>query len=319
MIFYKHRHQFLLKDKQFVGQRLDRVLAIFLPEESRSKILGFIKEGFVKVNGHLTKPAYKVKIGDSVDVEFPPPKISELAPEKIPLKILFEDTDLLIIDKPAGLAVHPPSEREQTGTLVNALLHYLGRRLSRVGGVLRPGIVHRLDKDTSGVLVVAKNDRIHRKLAALFEKREVEKTYLALVNGVLKPGEGIIEASIGRSLQYRKKMAVSHFKGKEAVTKYKVLEYIDGYTLAEVTLLTGRTHQIRVHFASIGFPVVGDNVYGNDKVNAFFEKKFGLKRQFLHAHSIGFTHPITGKKINVKAVLADDLRKVLEELKKVSS
>ena len=295
-------------DQVTPGQRLDKWLAERLPDHSRTEIQRWIREGLVRVNGRASKPGYKLEPGDVVEVDVPAPvPYEEIKPEPIPLNILYEDDDLLVIDKPAGMVVHP-APGHTSGTLVNAILYHCPD-LRGVGGVERPGIVHRLDKDTSGLILVAKHDRAHRELQRQFKEREIEKAYLALVEGHLQPKEGRIEAPIGRDKRHRKRMAVIR-DGREAVTEYRVIAYYDDYTLVEVYPLTGRTHQIRVHFAFIGHPLVGDTVYGRRKQRL----KPWLKRQFLHAHRLRFRLPRTGEWVEFTSPLPEDLQAVLDKL-----
>jgi 23S rRNA pseudouridine1911/1915/1917 synthase len=296
------------------GVRLDRIMAARFKDKTRQYIQKLIEDGFVLVDGKISKSGRKLKIGEKVNAVFPAPKELELVAAKIPLKIVYEDKNLLIVDKPAGMVVHPGAGQSHIkDSMVNAVLHYCKGSLSGIGGVLRPGIVHRLDKDTSGLLIVAKNDKTHQYLMNLFKERHVEKNYFALLCGHLSPEKGTIEAPIGRARGDRKKMAVSEH-GKEAVTKYRVMKYFKGCTYVEIRLITGRTHQIRVHFNSIGFPVIGDTVYGNLKVNKNFEQEYGLSRLFLHAGRIGFVMPGKKELSFYEAPLPAALKKVLKLL-----
>jgi 23S rRNA pseudouridine1911/1915/1917 synthase len=280
-----------------------------MPDRSRSEIQRWIKDGHVTVNGTPFKASYKVQPGDEVTITIPPPSPADIEPEAIPLHILYEDANLLVINKQAGMVVHPvPGGVHRRGTLVNAVLSHVPN-LS-IGGEERPGIVHRLDKDTSGVILVAKNDMAQRALQAQFKGRTVEKVYLALVEGEPPTLRGRIEAPIGRDLRNRQRMAVvTEEKGRAAVTEFTVRERLGGYTLIEVRLLTGRTHQIRVHLAYIGLPVVGDIVYGHRR------KQLQCPRQFLHAHRIGFRLPETGEWKEFVAPLPADLEEVLQRLR----
>jgi 23S rRNA pseudouridine1911/1915/1917 synthase len=289
------------------GERLDRFLARSLPELTRSRLRHLIDEGLVTVDGKLpAKAGLALAAGARVRVTTPPPEPSELAPEPVPLHVVYEDDDLLIVDKPAGMPVHPaPGHAAQT--LVNALLAY-APQLSRAGGEGRPGIVHRLDKDTSGLIIVAKNDAAHAALARQLKAREVEKTYVALVEGRLAQREGVIDAPLGRHPAQRKKQAVVA-GGRAARTRFRVLREIDGRTLLEVHPETGRTHQIRVHLASIGHPVAGDRTYGPGRPPVP-----SLRRQFLHASRLAFRHPRTGARIELEAELPDDLQQALDAL-----
>jgi len=287
------------------GVRLDRFLAQACPDLSRAYVQKLIEAGAITVDGKPTKSSTKVSAGASVNLAIPPPKPSGLVAEQIPLVIVYEDDDLLVVDKPAGLVVHP-APGHHTGTLVNALLaHYPTLRIS---DTLRPGIVHRLDKDTSGLMVVAKNDRAFASLVDQMKNGQVGKVYLVLVEGRLKSRHGTIDAPIGRDTRNRKKMAVVP-SGKPARTHFEVLEEMDGYTLAKARLETGRTHQIRVHFASIGHPVVGDRVYGHRK------GAFSISRQFLHAHRLSFNLPSNGREVQFESPLPADLQRVLDGLR----
>ncbi len=282
------------------GGRLDRFVADRLPELSRTRARELIDAGLVTVNGRPGKASLKLEPGDAVTVTVPPEKPLDLAPEAIPLAIIYEDDDLLVIDKPAGLPVHP-APGHPGHTLVNAVLSYLPR-LKQETGDLRPGIVHRLDKDTSGLILVAKNRTAQANLSAQFAARTVSKTYLVLVRGTLTPERGVIEASIGRDARNRQRMAVVE-KGRAARTAYEVKKVFRGYTLAEIHPETGRTHQIRVHLNAIGYPVVGDATYG---VPVPF-----LDRQFLHAHRLTFRLPSTGEEATFTSPLPPDLEKAL--------
>lgn len=288
------------------GERVDKYIAEHLPDLSRSLVQRLIREGRVTVNGAETRASYRVEGDDEIIVRVPPPEATELEPEPIPLDVVYEDEDLIVINKPAGLVVHP-SHGHRKGTLVNAILAHCPD-LAGINGTLRPGIVHRLDKDTSGLIIVAKNDAAQQSLQRQFKRREVRKTYLALVEGRLEPERGLIEAPVGRDPHHRKRMAVVARGGREARTEYRVLETLADHTLVEVHPLTGRTHQVRVHFASLGHPLVGDPVYG------FRRQRLGLGRQFLHAWKLGFHLPSSGRPIELTAELPQDLRRVLEQL-----
>lgn len=283
--------------------RLDKYVCAQVPKLSRTKVQKLIAEGNITVNGQPAKPGLRLNLGDKIDISIPPTQPSTLKPEAIPIKIIYEDDDLLAVDKPAGLTVHP-APGHPAHTLVNAILAHFPH-LADIGDSLRPGVVHRLDKDTSGVMLVAKNSAAQANLARQFKSHSVTKDYLALVRGKLEPENGIIEADIGRDSRNRKKMAVVA-QGREARTEYRVVRYIGGYTLLEVMPETGRTHQIRVHLAAIGFPVVGDKVYG---VKAPF-----LSRQFLHASRLGFKLPSTGEYVEFESKLPPDLEQALEEI-----
>jgi 23S rRNA pseudouridine1911/1915/1917 synthase len=287
------------------GERLDKYIASKLPAVSRSYIQKLIDDTKVTVNNRPEKASYKLSAGDFIVVSIPQIDTTSLKAEPIPLVILYEDDDLLVIDKPPGLTVHPaPGHPEHT--LVNAVLSHFPELTDSGGERLRPGIVHRLDKDTSGLVLVAKNRESLANLSEQFKSRSVTKIYLTLVKGHLKPESGLIEANLGRDKGNRKRMAITE-NGKEARTRYRVIKYFaDGYTLLEIKLETGRTHQIRVHLAAIGFPVVGDITYG---VKSSF-----LSRQFLHAHRIGFKLPSTGEFIEFQSELPQDLKMALEQI-----
>ena len=283
------------------GTRLDRYVCERCPELSRTQAQRLITDGYITVNNHVAKAGLKLNVGDKLDIVIPPSAPSSVLPEAIPLTILYEDDDLLIVDKPVGLAVHP-APGHPSHTLVNAILSYYPN-LADIGDSLRPGIVHRLDKDTSGVMLVAKNSAAQAELAEQFKARSVVKAYMVLVKGHLSPESGVIEAPIGRDLRNRKLMAVAA-NGKEARTEYRVAKYIDDYTLLEVRPETGRTHQIRVHLAAIGYPVVGDKVYG--------VKSPYLSRQFVHASRLGFKLPSTGEYVEFESELPLDLVQALK-------
>ncbi len=285
------------------GARLDRFIADNCPELTRTRAQGLIVDGFITVNGQQARPSLRLDSGDSVDIIIPPASPSPLMPEAIPLSIIYEDEDLLVVDKPAGLTVHP-APGHPGHTLVNALLSRIPH-LARMGDSLRPGIVHRLDKDTSGLMIVAKNHVAQLNLIEQFRTRSVVKVYLVLVKGRLMPEKGIIDAAIGRDAQNRKRMAVVR-EGRPARTQYQVVKYINSYTLLEIVPETGRTHQIRVHLAAIGYPVVGDSVYG--------VKLPLLSRQFLHACRLGFRLPSSGEYVEFKSDLPEDLERALREI-----
>ncbi len=297
------------------GERLDKYVAEMVADLSRSRVQKLIEEGLITVNGGVAKQSYPVGSGDEILVRIPQPEPMEVKPQAIPLDIVYEDRDIIVVDKPPGMVVHP-AYGHRTGTLVNAVLaHYPD--LAGVGDARRPGIVHRLDKDTSGLIIVAKSDAARRHLQRQFKRREVHKIYLALLEGSLEPARGVIEAPIGRDKRRRKRMAVVE-GGREARTEYRVVEYFDDaggasrpHTLVEAEPETGRTHQVRVHFASIGHPLVGDPVYG------FRKQPLSLPRQFLHAQTLGFRLPDSDEYIELTAELPDDLRAVLEELRRL--
>ncbi|MFY9814592.1 MAG: RluA family pseudouridine synthase [Dehalococcoidales bacterium] len=289
------------------GFRLDKFVSENCPGLSRSQAQKLIDEGNVLVNGIAEKASHKTEAGEKIEITVPPPAPTGLLPEAIPVKIIYEDDDLLVIDKPAGLTVHP-APGHPSHTLVNAVLSHLNE-IEDDGEVTRPGIVHRLDKDTSGVMLVAKNNVALANLADQFKARTVKKTYITLVKGILRPDKGVIDAPIGRDSGDRKKMAVTgESRGRAARTNYRVIRYVGKNTLLEIMPETGRTHQIRVHLAAIGYPVFGDITYG--KKSAF------LNRQFLHAQKIGFNLPATGKWVEFESPLPEDLEQALKELDK---
>ena len=280
------------------GERIDKFLAEADGELTRSCAVKLIEEGSVTVNGAAPSKNLRLKAGDSICVEIPEPVLPDARPEDIPLDIVYEDDDLLVVNKPRGMVVHPAAGYPD-GTLVNALLHHCGASLSGINGVLRPGIVHRIDKDTSGLLIVAKNDRSHRLLAEQIKEHSFTRKYQAVVVGNIKDDRGTINAPIGRHPTDRKKMTVTQKNSREAVTHYRVIERYKGYTHVELTLETGRTHQIRVHMAHIGHPVAGDPVYGGKKYLA------SLNGQCLHAYYISFVHPVTGETLTLSAPLPE--------------
>lgn len=290
----------------FGGSRLDAFLAA-KTGVSRARAQKLIARQLVFVNGSPAAKSDIIKKTDKISVDFPASEPSGLKPEDIPIKILYEDDDLMVLSKPPGLVVHP-APGHLSGTLVNALLAHT-KGLSGVGGTDRPGIVHRLDRDTSGLMIVAKTDEAHQGLAAALKKREIRKTYTTLVEGSLPDDEGEIVAPVGRHLKDRKKMAVSVGRGRDAVTRWRALEHFKGYTLIEVSLITGRTHQIRVHLQHIGHPVAGDPVYGRGA-----GKSLQLNRQFLHASGLSFKHPVTGREMVFKDELPSDLQEALKRL-----
>lgn len=288
-----------------IGQRIDKYIAE-KQELSREAVQRLIEEERILVNGNPTKPSYIVQIGDEVTIQMPEAKETDLKPQEIPLDIIYEDDDIIVVNKAKGMVVHP-AVGNPDGTLVNAIMAHCKGNLSGIGGELRPGIVHRLDKDTSGLLIIAKNDKAHLRISEQIQNREVKKTYLALVKGVVPENEATIKMPIGRSTKDRKKMAVTP-KGKEAITHFKVLERFAKYTYLEVNIETGRTHQIRVHMAEIGHPVVGDMVYSNGK------NEFNIEGQMLHAHRLEFKHPITGKAMCLEAPLPEYFSEILTNL-----
>ena len=295
--------QLIQKDENI---RVDKLLSERFPDLSRANIQRLIEQGKITLNGGKLRPSYKGKIGDIIQIEDEEPKEIELKPENIPLDVLYEDNDIIVINKAKGMVVHPGNGNPD-GTLVNAILAKCKDSLSGIGGEIRPGIVHRLDKDTSGVIIVAKNDKAHMELSRQIQAREVKKIYWALVRGIIKENEATINMPIGRSTKDRKKMAVRK-EGKEAITHFKVLKRWGAYTLLEVHIETGRTHQIRVHLSQIGYPVVGDAVYSNGK------NPFGVEGQMLHAKSIEFMHPTKKEKLKIEAPLPEYFVEVLNKL-----
>ena len=295
------------------GARLDRYLAGRLPELSRTRIQELIDEGHVRLNGALARRSYRVAAGETIEVEVLPRPPLEAVPEAIPIEVLYEDDDVVVVNKPAGMTVHAGAGTAR-GTLVNALLHRL-EKLSAAGGALRPGIVHRLDRATSGVLVVARNDAAHWRLAEQFRARRVEKTYIALVHGSLEREAGSIGLPIARDPRRRTRMTARGRAGREARTDWRVLARLDGFTLVEAALRTGRTHQIRVHFSALRHPIVGDTLYGAPRyARAGRQMLPPLGRNFLHAVRIGFIHPRRGEPVEVGAPLPAELRVYLERL-----
>ncbi len=297
--------------------RLDKALA-GASDLSRERVKALIGEGKVEVDGvRATSASAKVQAGASFAVHIPPPSDPQAYPQDIPLEIVFEDEHLVVVDKPAGMVVHPAAGNPD-GTLVNALLHHCGGSLSGIGGVARPGIVHRIDKDTSGLLVVAKSDAAHEGLAKQFADHSLERAYLAVCGGCPRPAEGTVSGRIGRSEANRKKMAVlpdDSSRGKHAVTHYKTLEKFDNAALVECRLETGRTHQVRVHLASIGHALLGDPVYGRTPAPLRATlKSLEFQRQALHAAVLGFVHPVTGKRVRFASELPADMRELIDEL-----
>jgi 23S rRNA pseudouridine1911/1915/1917 synthase len=300
---------------EMAGWRLDRALAAAVPTLSRERLKALVSSGEVTVDGRQERdPARKVKGGEAVSVIIPPASPSEAISQDIPLDIRFEDDHLLVVEKPAGLVVHPAAGNLD-GTLVNALLHHCAGRLSGIGGVARPGIVHRIDKDTSGLLLVAKTDRAHAGLAAQFAKHTIGRRYLAVVAGLPTPPAGRIETNLARSEANRQKIAVvSPPRGKHAITHYRVLEPLRGAALVECRLETGRTHQVRVHMAHIGHPLLGDPVYGQGR-QAELCRRLGFQRQALHAAELKFEHPISKEILTFESVVPPDIQELLSALR----
>jgi 23S rRNA pseudouridine1911/1915/1917 synthase len=295
--------------------RLDTFLRAQFPALSRGAIQRLIEQGHIRVNDQAVKPTHTPRAGERIVIRWPEPKPATARPEDIPLTVLCEDDDLLVLNKPPGLVTHPSAGHDE-GTLVNALLHHCEGQLSGIGGVARPGIVHRLDKETSGCLVVAKNDATHLALSAQFADRHVHKVYHAIVCGTVTPDQGDIHAAIARHPTHRKQMAVTDGSGRDAWTSYRVLERLREATLIEATLHTGRTHQVRVHFKHLGFPVVGDATYGN-RQNSRLAELTGViaPRQMLHARKLAFEHPRTKRALVCEAPWLEDFVAVLEALR----
>jgi 23S rRNA pseudouridine1911/1915/1917 synthase len=293
------------------AQRLDLYLAGLLPDLSRTMLGQLIKAGGVLIDGKIRKSGYRIKQAEEVTVSIPAPAALDVIPEKVDFVIVHEDDDILVVSKPPGIVVHPSHSHSQ-GTLVHGLLHYLDE-LPVIGGEHRPGIVHRLDKDTSGLLIVAKNDQSHRYLSSLFKKRQIKKTYHAVVAGRLPSAEGFVDAQIGRHPVQRKKMAVAAERGRAAVTRWRVLDEFAGpFTYVELRPETGRTHQLRVHMASLGHPIIGDRLYGRKHC------RYGglvIKRQCLHAYALSFTHPRSGKRMSFTAPVWADMQEIIDVLK----
>lgn len=297
-------------DIENANKRIDGFLSKFDDNYSRTAIQKMIENEKISVNGQKIKPSYKVQENDIIEIEEEPPKEIELKPQEIPVEILYEDNDIIVINKPKGMVVHPANGNPD-GTLVNAVMAICKDSLSGIGGEIRPGIVHRLDKNTSGAIIVAKNDKAHINLSEKLKNHEIEKTYIALVRGIVKENNATINMPIGRSKTDRKKMAVDQ-KGKNAITHFKVLErfYKNNCTLLEIKIETGRTHQIRVHLSYIGYSIIGDDIYSNGK------NKWNIQGQCLHAKSLKFKHPITGKDLYIDAKLPEYFENLINELKK---
>ena len=297
----------IIVKKEEENNRIDAYLSTKIETASRVTIQRLIEEGKILVNNKKTKASYKIQEKDEVIVEEDKPKEVSIKAQNIPIEILYEDNDIIVVNKPKGLVVHPANGNPD-GTLVNAIMAICKGTLSGIGGELRPGIVHRLDKDTSGLLIVAKNDNAHVKMSEQIKNHEVKKTYIALVRGVFKENEATIDMPIGRSPSDRKKMAVNK-NGKNAITHIKVLKRFDKYTLLQVNIETGRTHQIRVHLSHIGYPIVGDYTYSNGK------NEFDVIGQCLHAQKLEFKHPITQKDMCLEAELPQYFKDILDKLK----
>jgi 23S rRNA pseudouridine1911/1915/1917 synthase len=309
------RSEVLTIEHTLPSARLDTFLRGKFPAVSRGAIQRLIEQGHIQVNGRTVKPTHTPRAGEQVEVHWPEARAAEAQPEEMALNVLFEDETLLVLNKPPGLVVHPAAGHEEH-TLVNALLHHCAGQLSGIGGVARPGIVHRLDKDTSGCLVVAKNDETHLALSAQFATRKVEKIYHAILCGELPRDQGEIHAAIARHPSHRKRMAVDDAAGRDARTSYHVLERLQGATLVEAVLHTGRTHQIRVHFQFLGFPLVGDATYGNRQNQHLSDLAgYAAPRQMLHAWHLTFSHPRTAKRLSFEAPLPEDFLDALAALR----
>ncbi len=297
------KKEYLVKED---GVRLDKYISQIDNEISRMMIQKLIENNKVYVNNKIEKASYKVKINDKIEMEIEEPKEAKLKPEKLPLNVIYEDTDIIIINKEKGMVVHPGNGNPD-GTLANAIMERCKDSLSGIGGEIRPGIVHRIDKDTSGIIIVAKNDKSHIDISNQIKEHKTTKTYIALVRGIVKENEASIDMPIGRSKKDRKKMAVDK-DGKKAVTHFKVLKRYSDCTLLEIVIETGRTHQIRVHLSEIGYPIIGDYTYSNGK------NRFNIEGQMLHAYKIKFIHPTTKKEVEFVADLPKYFKEIIEKL-----
>ena len=298
----------IIADEAGEGVRIDKFIATQNEELSRSYIKKLIEDGMVTVNGRSVKPSFQISDNDSIRLTVPEKTIPDIVPEDIPLDIIYEDNDIVIVNKPKDMVVHPAAGN-YSGTLVNALMYHCRENLSGINGILRPGIVHRIDKDTTGLLVICKNDRAHRNVAEQLKEHSINRRYEAICIGGLNNDEGTIDAPIGRNVNDRKKMAVNKANGKDAVTHYNVIEHLNGYTHIYCVLETGRTHQIRVHMSSIGHPLLGDELYGGVRPG------FALQGQCLHAGVLGFKHPSTGEYMEFSAPVPEYFEKLLERLR----
>ena len=286
--------------------RLDKIMTVLNPDLSRSMIQKMLDDNKILVNGKNEKASYKTKLNDEIEIEEVIAKEIELKAQDIPIEVIYEDGDIIVVNKPKGMVVHPANGNPD-GTLVNAIMNICKDSLSGIGGEIRPGIVHRIDKDTSGLLIIAKNDKAHINLSEQIKNREITKKYVALVRGVIKENNATIDMPIGRSDKDRKKMAVKK-DGKNAVTHFDVIKRYTGYTYLDIKIDTGRTHQIRVHLAEIGYPIVGDSVYSNGK------NPFAVEGQMLHAKSLEFKHPITRQLLKLEAPIPEYFEEVLKRL-----
>lgn len=296
--------------EELEGERLDKALSLLIETLSRSYVSKLIKEDKVFVNGKPAKSSYNLKVDDEVVFELPPSQEPDIVAENIPLNVLYEDKDVIVVNKPKGMVVHPAAGH-YSGTLVNALMYHCGHELSGINGIMRPGIVHRIDMDTTGSLIVCKNDKAHNIIAEQLKAHSIERRYHAICHGVIKEDEGTINKPIGRHPVERKKMAVDERNGKVANTHYKVLERFKDYTYVECKLETGRTHQIRVHMASIGHPLLGDEVYAGNR-----KSPFKTQGQTLHAKILGFVHPENEEYVETDAPLPEYFERILERLRK---
>ncbi len=296
--------------EEYEGERLDKGLSLLIDSLSRSFVSKLIKDNKVFVNGKPAKSSYQLKTDDEVVFELPPSQEPDILAEDIPLDVLFEDKDVIVVNKPKGMVVHPAAGH-YSGTLVNALMYHCGHELSGINGVMRPGIVHRIDMDTTGSLIVCKNDKAHNVIAEQLKEHSINRRYHAICHGVLKEDEGTINKPIGRHPVERKKMAVDERNGKDAITHYRVLERFKDYTYVECKLETGRTHQIRVHMASIGHPLVGDEVYAGNR-----KSPFKTQGQTLHAKVLGFVHPDSSEYVETDAPLPEYFETILDKLRK---
>lgn len=301
-------YRFLITE-ELEGERLDKAISMLIETLSRSYVSKLIKEDKVYVNGKTAKSSYQLKTDDEVVFELPPSQEPDIVAENIPLNVLYEDRDVIVVNKPKGMVVHPAAGH-YSGTLVNALMYHCGHELSGINGVMRPGIVHRIDMDTTGSLIVCKNDMSHNHIAEQLKEHSINRRYHAICHGVIKQDEGTVNKPIGRHPVERKKMSIDERNGKEAITHYRVLERFKDFTYVECKLETGRTHQIRVHMASIGHPLLGDEVYAGNR-----KSPFKTQGQTLHAKVLGFVHPISGEYIETDAPLPEYFENILKRLR----